>query len=58
MNGEMIADAKFWDMYNRYRSKPMDEAKRTAIRWMERAIAAYEWWDRELFLHEMVAFQS
>lgn len=56
MNSELIADAKFWDMYRRYRSVPMDEAKRVAIRWMERAIAAYGWWDRKLFLHELVAF--
>lgn len=56
MNSEMIVDAKFWDMYRRYRSVPMDEAKRVAIRWMELAIEAYGWWDRKLFLHELVAF--
>lgn len=56
MNSEMIADAKFWSLYQRYRTKPMDEAKRVAIRWMRRAIDQYEWWSRELFFHEMVAF--
>lgn len=58
MNNEMIADAKFWSLYQRYRTKPMDEAKRVAIRWMRLAIDQYEWWSRELFFHEMVAFGS
>lgn len=58
MNNEMIADKKFWGLYLRYRALPMSEAKCVAIRWMERAIDQYEWWSRELFLHEMLAFRG
>ena len=31
MNNEMIADAKFSALYQRYLTKPMDEAMRAAI---------------------------
>lgn len=54
---EFVADKRFWDLFRRYRTAPMDEAKRVAIRWMELAIYQYEWRHREPVIKEMLAFE-
>lgn len=54
---EFVADQRFWALFRRYHTAPMDEAKRVAIRWMELAIYQYEWWYRESVIKEMLAFE-